>query len=131
MAKNSQVAAFKVWSNVFYLVPLLLALYLHLWPTAVLVLAVISFGALYHFSNEKRFLWPDRASAWLLISSNLVLCYLGGFRVPYFPIAVLFLLLSLFYHFYLERNGEYELNHGMWHLYGSLITLFCIFAFAA
>lgn len=81
---------------------------------------------LYHLSNEKKFLRLDSTSAWLLILSNLLLCYIGGFKAPYFWIAFLFLILALTYHYYLQRISQYSLNHGLWHLYGALITLFCI-----
>jgi ABC-type iron transport system FetAB permease component len=104
-----------------------LAVYWGLWPTAALVCAVVFFGSLYHISNEKRFFWADHISALLLIALNFFLCYLGSFRPPYFWIAVLFSLLSFAYHFYLQERGEYNVNHGLWHMYGSLITLFCIF----
>jgi hypothetical protein len=120
---------FKLSSNAFYIAPFVLAVYWHLWPSAVLILAVISFGCLYHLSNERYFFVPDRVSALLLIVWNLVLCYLGAFKAPYFWIAVLFALLSFLYHFYLQEKGQYDLNHGLWHLYGALITVFCIFTF--
>jgi hypothetical protein len=110
--------------------PLILAAYWHLWPTVILILAVAGFGSLYHLSREKRFLLPDRISAILLIASNFILCYLGDYKAPYFWVAVLFALLSFLYHFYLQNKGQYDLNHGLWHMYGALITLFCIFTFA-
>ncbi len=118
--------AFKVWSNVFYLPAFILASHYSLWVTAVLVAGVVSFGALYHLTNEKRFFWPDMLCAYALIASNLYLCYVGQFQAPYFWIAFLFVLLAFMYHFYLQNKGQYSLNHGLWHLYGSLITIFCI-----
>jgi hypothetical protein len=124
-----EMLKFKLWSNVFYLAPFAMAVYWQLWPTALLALCVASFGMLFHFYREKRYLLPDSFSAWLLIFTNLVLCYLGGFQAPYFWIALLFLLFALFYHFYPWKHSEYNLNHGLWHLYGALITLFCIFTY--
>jgi signal transduction histidine kinase len=117
----------KVWSNIFYLVPAIVGFSWGLWLTALLSLAVAFFGIFFHLSDEKQWLLPDKTSAWLLIISNLVLCYQGHFKTPYFPIACLFLILSLFYHYFPWNKKEYNLGHGMWHLYGSLITLFCIF----
>lgn len=118
---------FKVVSNCFYLLPLALAVYWSLWPTAVLVCAVFGFGMAYHLTHERRFFREDTLFAYLLIASNLVLCYVGRFQAPYFWIAALFVVLAFTYHFYLQNKGQYDLNHGMWHLYGALITLFCIF----
>ncbi len=127
----TKVIRFKILSNAFYLVPLVLALYFHLWPTALLCFLVAAFGVRYHLHNEsRRFLLLDSLSAWSLIGTNLVLCYLGDFRAPYFWIAFLFVLLAFLYSFYLERRGHYGLNHGLWHLYGALITLFCILTYA-
>ena len=122
--------AFKVWSNVFYIVPFLVAFYFNLWATAFLSLTVAVFGLFYHLHREsKKFLWPDRIAASLLILTNLALCYFGNFQAPYFWVALLFLSLAIFYNYYLEHHGNYGLNHGLWHLYGSLITLFSIFTF--
>jgi hypothetical protein len=119
-----------MWSNVFYLAPLTVALYWGLWITVFLCLCVAVCGILYHRSNEKRYLIPDSASAWFLIASNLILCYLGSFTEPYFAIAFLFLCLALFYHYFPWTKKEYNLGHGLWHLYGALITLFCVFTYA-
>ncbi len=118
---------FKVWSNIFYFPTFLLALYWQLPVTAFFIAAVVVFGTLYHLSHEKRWFLPDAISAYLLIFTNLVLCYEGGFKAPYFWIALMFVALAFTYHYYLQQRGEYSFNHGMWHVYGSLITLFCIF----
>ena len=122
---------FKVWSNSFYLAPFFVALSYGLFVTALLCFGVGIFGTIYHLHHEsKRYLIPDKLSSVLLIGTNLGLCYAGGFKAPYFWIALLFLGLALFYDFYLERRGQYSINHGLWHLYGSLITLFSVFTYA-
>jgi hypothetical protein len=126
----SQLRPFKMWTNALYMVPLVLALQYGLYVTAVLCLAVAVFGLRYHFHHEgKRYLMPDQISSLFLIGTNLGLCYAGGFKAPYFYIALLFLGLALFYNYYLERKAQYSLNHGMWHLYGALVTMFCIFTY--
>ena len=122
---------FKNWSNAIYLVPLIVASYWHLWLTAVLSLCVALFGFLYHLSQEKRHVVPDMIFAWSLIVSNVVLCYWGSFKEPYFAIAVLFLCLALFYRYFPWTKQEYDVSHGLWHVYGALITLFCIFTYTA
>lgn len=126
-----KVRPFKVWSNSFYLAPFIIAIYYGLFITAVLCLCVGIFGTIYHMHHEsKKYLLPDQLSSVLLIGTNIGLCFAGSFQAPYFWIAFLFLWLALFYNYYLERHGQYSLNHGLWHLYGSLITLFCIFTYA-
>jgi hypothetical protein len=104
-------------------------MYSHLLLTALLCLCVAVFGVMYHLSNEKQYAVADKVSAWILIASNILLCYLGGFREPYFAIAFLFLCLAIFYYYFPWTKKEYALGHGLWHLYGSLITLFCVFTF--
>lgn len=126
--KIYKTLSFKVWSNIFYLPTFILAAYYGLWVTTILVAGVVYFGVKYHLSNEKHFLWPDRTAAYLLIASNFYLCYLAHFQAPYFWIAVLFVCLAFFYYFYFQGTELYSLNHGLWHMYGSLITMFCILA---
>lgn len=107
----------------------MLALYWQLPTTTLLVAASVVFGTLYHLSRERRWFLPDTVTAYALIFSNLVLCYEGGFKAPYFWVAFLFSVLAFTYHYYLQERGDYSFNHGMWHVYGSLITLFCIFTY--
>ena len=126
MKKKAPLRTFLMWSNLFYVAPLVVALYYGLYVTAYLSLCVVFFGIIFHLYKEKKFLLPDRVSALLLIGTNLVLCYLGHFAFPYFYIALLFVFLAVFYDFYPTTKKDFDLNHGLWHLYGALITVFCI-----
>lgn len=125
----AKLRAFKVVSSFFYLFPAALAAYLGIWPTAFLSFCVALFGMLYHLYDEKRFFWPDCISAWLLIATNLVLCALGSFQMPYFGIAFVFLLLALLYNCVIQYRGSYSRGHGLWHLFGALVTIFSILTF--
>lgn len=122
---------YEVWSNVFYIVPLGLAILSGMVFHMVSIGTVFFFGLLYHLSRETKYGWIDNKAAWVLIAGNWIIVYLGNFHFPYFPIAVLFLVLALYYHYIAKRKqfGGYGLNHGMWHLYGSLITLFSLLTF--
>lgn len=122
---------YEVWSNTFYLVPLLMAGLAGMVFHTIAIFAVFLFGLLYHLSREKRWGWIDNKAAWVLIAGNWAIVYLGKFSSPYFPVALLFLALALYYHYIAERKqfGGYGLNHGMWHLYGALITLFSLLTF--
>ena len=84
---------------------------------------------MYHFYDEKRFHGADFAAASALIVVNAYLCYLGAFTEPYFVAAVIFLVLALTHYLYLQNKGNYEFNHGMWHVHGALITLCCILVY--
>jgi hypothetical protein len=121
---------FKFLSNLFYLIPFAIAIHWHFWITAFLCLAIILFGTIYHFYKERWFFWPDSISAWALIFTNVELCYWGHFTIPYFWLVCFFVALACFQHFYLQEKNNYDLNHGLWHIYGALITLFCILTYA-
>ncbi len=122
---------YEVWSNAFYLAPLMVALNARMAVHGVVIGMVILLGLLYHLSRETRWGWFDNKAAWTLILANIVVIYLGSFAAPYFPIAVLFLMLALYYHYIAKHKqyGGYGLNHGMWHMYGALITLFSLLTF--
>ena len=56
----------------------------------------------------------------------LSLAYLGDFNRPYFPLALVCLILALYYHYVPGQRKEYAVRHSLWHLFGALITVFCI-----
>lgn len=121
------VFLFKNLSSAAYLAPAGVAFFYGLYPTAILSVAVAGFGILYHLSNEKKFLLLDFSFALLLILSNFILIYLGNFKAPYIWFVALFVVLSFWHYFFRQKHGSYEWHHGMWHVYGALITIFCIF----
>jgi len=121
--KNMKIEA-KVWSNSFFLVPILLSISYHLYFHALLVLAAMTFSTVYHLSSEKRWGTIDKIFAYLVIVYNLYLCYLSDFNQPYFSFALLFVFTG-FYFFFKMKKDDYE-----WHISCVLITTFCILAYA-
>ena len=117
---------YSVWSNFFFLLPLYLSLTQHLYFSALVISFSLVSGIVYHSSRESSFLYVDRAAAWLLILNNLILAYLGDFNRPYFPLALVCLILALYYHYVPGQRKEYAVRHSLWHLFGALITVFCI-----
>ena len=112
-----------VWSNIFFVFPLILSLYYHLFAYSILILLVIIISTAYHLSNQKKFGLLDKIFAYLLIAYNLYLCYLSNFKQPYFFIALFFVIIGLYY-LYIKKRDDYE-----WHLSSALITIFCVLAF--
>jgi len=121
---------FIIWSNLFFVFPLVFSLYLENWVSFTLILAVMIVSSLYHLAKEKRFFYLDSSFAWLLIVSNLWISYLGSFKLPYFLFALAFVFCALYFYFTQNENNK-NYNHGMWHLFSSLITLFSILTFWA
>ena len=111
-----------VWSNIFFLVPLGLAFYAHLLFCSLLILGAMVFSILYHLSEQKKFALLDKVFAYAVIGYNFYLCYLSNFRQPYFYLALLFVIIGLYF-LYQKKKDDYE-----WHAAAALITIFCILA---
>lgn len=120
---------FKVWSNVFFGIPLLLTIYYGLFIHSILISAVIIFSTFFHINNEKKWGILDQTFATGLITYNLYLCYLSDFRQPHFFLALLFVVVA-FYFYFKQKKANYDLNHSLWHLSSVVITILCIFAYA-
>jgi hypothetical protein len=121
---------FKNWSNLFFVIPLFLAINFYLYFYAAVILAITANSVLYHFWDEHRFVSSDYILAYLLISVNLIYCLLGKFTYPYFYIALMFVFFALFFNFRQTHNDlRYNLYHGFWHIFSSLITLFSILTY--
>src|SRR3989344_823726 len=117
-----------VWSSSFFLLPLALAFYFQVWPSAVILIALIVVSLAYHKSKEKKFFSIDALLARILIIFNLLICYLGNFAMPYFAVVLILIVLALYFYFYKQRD-DYPLGHGFWHLFSALITVFSILTF--
>jgi hypothetical protein len=117
-----------VWSNLAFVLPLGVAIYFRVWPSAIVLGAVIVASFAYHFSEEKKLRRIDPFFAWLLILSNLWICYLGNFASPYFEIALLFVVVALCFYLLVQKRNEI-LMHSFWHFFSALITVFSILTF--
>ncbi len=121
---------FKVWSNIFFLIPFLLSTYYHLFIQSIFILAVTLFSTLFHIHNEKKWNYFDKISATLLISFNFYLLYLSYFKEPYFLLAIFFVIFA-FYFYFTQKKSNYNVHHSLWHLSSAIITILCIFAYVA
>lgn len=119
---------FKIWSNIFFLIPLLLSIYYQIWVHSMLIFAVMVFSTFYHIKNEKKWDVVDKTAAISLISFNLYLCYLSNFRQPYFFLALFFVMVA-FYFYFKQKKSNYDLNHSLWHLSSVFITVLCVVAY--
>lgn len=112
-----------VWSNVFFLIPLIIASYYDLFILSIILFFVIICSILFHLNTNKKFEILDKVFAYLLIFYNLYLCYLSNFKQPYFSLALLFVLLG-FYFLYVRNKDDYE-----WHALSVAITILCMLTY--
>ncbi len=112
------------YSNVLFLIPFFLALYFGLYLYAFVIFFVITVSLSYHHSNREKFIKADENTSWLLITSNLYLCFLGNFHTPHFLYALLLVAISSYFYFNQKKN--YELYHSLWHVGSVGITVLSI-----
>jgi hypothetical protein len=115
----------KVWSNAFFIVPLVLTFWYSLYLHSIIISLVIVSSTIYHLSNEQKFKLTDKILAHILIAYNLYLCYLSEFKQPYFLLALVFVFLAL-YILYKKEKDDWE-----WHASSAMITLLCILAYVS
>ncbi len=121
--QNRNYMKSKVWSNIFFGIPLLIAIWNQLFFHTVLIIFVMFFSSMYHLHDEKKYKTIDRIFACILISYNLYLWYLSNFIQPYFSIV----LFSVFIGLYIKLVKKSD-DLG-WHLASAIITTFCILGY--
>jgi hypothetical protein len=122
------IKKFKFWSNVFHLFPLFLAAMNYLWFYALVYLGVVITSFTYHYKEEKDFVRTDVFLSFVLFFLNIYLVIRGHFWEPYFVIGLGSGVFSLY--FYLRQfKNDYNLNHGLWHLFSAGCCYFCILTF--
>lgn len=113
-------------SHVFFLLPLVLALFLDIKTYVLVISLMLIFSLLYHGVRKYDFSIFDKFFANLLIFSNIVLCILGHFALPYFLIVCI--LIPISFYFWLQKT-RYSWNHSLWHIVSAYICIFSILTF--
>lgn len=117
-----------IWSNVPFYIPAGLALTKGLWAYGILIALAASVSLYYHLTDERELKRLDKFLAYSVITANLYILYLAKFKLPYFPIALVFVGIA-FYFFLTGKEHKYDVYHGMWHLCSVVITLMCVLAY--
>ncbi len=117
------------WSNLFFLIPLVVAIAYDVRWYAVVVLAVFIISFDFHFFYEaKEVYYLDVIFSIFLMVSNLFLIFEGHWKFPYSIIALICAMVALF--FYLKSSEEnYYLNHSLWHFFSAGVSLLCLVTF--
>ncbi len=117
------------WSNLFFLIPLIIAINYNIHWYAIILLLVFIISLDYHFFNEaKSIYYLDVVFSTILIISNLILLFRGNWILPYSLIAVLFAMNALY--FYSKKSKSvYYYNHSLWHIFSAGVCIFCLITF--
>ena len=118
----------KFWSNFLFLLPLLFAVFYKVALYIPIIGTVFIISSIYHYSNEKILVTIDMAFALLLIFANFVLLFMGGILSPFALSALTLALLAGYFYFRQTKHG-YDLNHGLFHVFSALISIFSILTF--
>ena len=123
---------FKNWSILFFIIPLYIALFFHLYFYGLVIFTVMANSFIYHYWNEQKFIYSDKVLAYCLICCNLLYSWLGNFSFPYFYVALCFAVVALYFYFKKPENkNQVGFNHGIWHIASAFITIFCLLTYLA
>ncbi|HQV64692.1 MAG TPA: hypothetical protein PKZ56_00435, partial [Candidatus Paceibacterota bacterium] len=96
---------------------------------AVIQGLVFIISSYYHFHHEKRIEYIDVFASSVLIIANFTLLFLGHWHLPFsilaFPIGAMVAL----YFYYRQFKGNYNVNHGLWHICSAIISTLCVITF--
>jgi len=127
--KMKNAKQMKFWSNIFFLIPLIISTYYGLYWYSILISMVIIMSCLFHFYNEHKIIYYfDVLFSSTIMLSNFILLFRGHWMAPYSIMAILFALTALFFYFRQSEYG-YNLDHGLWHIFSSGVSTFCIITF--
>ena len=121
---------FAVWSILSFFFPLALAWRWRIDALALVLAAVIVFSFLNHLWRSKPLRLLDELFAWVLMALQFYLCVLGHFALPEF-LGVLVLVPIALVFYWRRSRGNYDLNHGLWHLFSTTISVFAQLTYLA
>jgi hypothetical protein len=119
----------KFWSNMLFVLPLMFAVFYNLAWYVPIIGIVLIISSIYHYSNEKILIHTDHAFALLLIAANFFLLLSGKYLSLFSFSAVMLALLAGYFYFRQAKHG-YDLNHGLFHIFSALISIFSILTFS-
>jgi hypothetical protein len=119
---------FIVWSNMLFVIPFVFSMMFGMWSVAVIIALATVSSVVLHSYGGKRFLMADRLFGVCLIVLDIALSVLGHFVMPYFLCVLFFGCIAAY--FYIQKRADiYNMNHGMWHIFLAIFTLFCLLTY--
>lgn len=116
-----------IWSNASFLIPAFAASQKGLMAYALLIIitAVVSYWHNRNNSEVINFMFQILALG--LVSTNLYILYLSGWRQPYFAIALIVAAITGYVYFKGNKNSH-DVYSGLWRLLSAIFTLMCVLA---
>src|SRR6185369_8854795 len=107
------------WSNLFFLVPFIVAIHYSIYWYAVVLMALFIVSLDFHFFSEAREVYYlDVIFSSLLMLSNFVLLFMGHWTLPFSVTAIALALVALGFYFQRSRR-DYYFNHSLWHIFSA------------
>ncbi len=120
---------FLKWSNLFFLIPLIIAILSGIYWYTVILLVVFIVSYNFHFFREaKEVYYLDVIFSSILMLSNFILLFRGHLLLPYSALAILCALIALFFYFRRSKY-DYYFNHSLWHVFSAGVCVFCLMTF--
>lgn len=117
-----------VWSNLSFVVPLIFAVYWSVYWYVSVVAASLLLSMLYHYSGERAYKKIDIAGAAVLITSNLILLFVGR-GVPMVLIVLAVFLAALALSVYALQRRRYKLFHSLYHVLSAAVCTLCLIVY--
>lgn len=111
-----------LWSHIFFLVPLAIAIKYQLFLYSLVIASVLLTSFFYHLRPRSNWHMLDRIAAITLIFSNFALFLLTTLYSFYFVVALVFVVVA-FYYFFKATSHKHYLYHAYWHLCSAIITI--------
>ena len=114
-----------IYSNVFFLVPLILSILFKLYPMVPVIVLVFIFSIIHHVNPSEFLRNSDDALAYILIISNLWITDFGiKNSIAGLGLAIGFIAIFIFHY-----DEDHKYRHGIWHLLSAIITCLCLISY--
>lgn len=116
----------KLWSNLFFLIPLALAASAGLYLYTAVIAAVFVLSLAFHLHEENKILYYwDMFFSGLLMFANFLLLFISRWALPWSAFAVICAGAAIFL---LKGRPETDENksHALWHIFSAGVCLFCL-----
>ena len=117
---------FAVWSNIFYLIPIIFVEYS---PSLILTISLIGLffiSTSYHFYKSNWLDYADIIISIIVAGICLVKIFSSQNYNMYLWITIIFISLGLCVRYFLENGSRDDVPHGLWHLCVALSITFSI-----
>src|SRR3989344_3859066 len=116
----------KLWSNLFFLIPLALAAVYGFYLYVAVIGIVFCLSLAFHLREENKMLfYADMVLSGLLMFANFLLLFTSGWALPWSALAIACAAAAIFFF-----TGKSKLNenwsHSLWHIFSAGVSLFCL-----